>query len=386
MDPHAPLAAIGIASAVDYRTRRDALRDTWFHYPECVSGEVLVRFVVARPADDVLAGSDETSAIDAEAARTDDVVLLQTGVTGRMWSPLHTTFRWLQHAVTTAPFQKAQYIGKMDDDAYLNVPEMARHLRHMRVTPTTAPEDNVYYGLFYWTSYRPGSYTHFGSSYDMLSAQRAFNSCILSGECEREPVVGSFPFTTGSMQLLSRSLAHTLASSSEAAEHIDRSKVLLQLKREAPAFEDVWMGYAIHALLPSVRNVTMVGLERYAYYSEALARPAMKNTTILVHLAGRKDASRMHAAHAFSQRQHCASSGQLLCRAFRTPRCPKRNLTAYEFCMQRTQSYLRKYASRCSLQPDVRCPKGPAFEILPPKPASAAERKGVVPGERRRAW
>ena len=357
-----PLAAIGLVSAVANHARRSAVRDTWFRSPECVSGEIVSRFVIARPADAHAAAS-----LDAEAVSAGDLVVLQTGVSGRVWSPLHTTFRWLQYAASTAPFLEAQYVAKMDDDVYLVVPELVGHLRQMRAVPHTSPSGNVYYGMFYWTSYTPADFMHRGSTYDMLTANRASAACIRSAACE-----GSFPFTTGSMQLLSRSLARTLASAPATAAHIETSRSMVNMPRRTPAFEDVWMGYALYALLPAVTNITLVGIDRYNYYFDQRTKPTMKNTTMLVHFATKTKESqlalRIHAAHNFSMRQHCASSGTLGCGSFRTPRCGSRseNASFVQFCQQRTRRYKTKYGAVCSMRPDfsVCSNHGASYPIL----------------------
>ena len=332
----APLVVLGVISAAPSRSRRDALRSTWLRYAELSTGEVMARFAVAKPSD-----AQEATNMDSEAAGTDDLVLLETGPTDSTWSSLLTTFRWLQFATTTAPFKAAHYIAKMNDDAYVVVPELARQLRRLRESPHTSSTANVYTGVFHWTSYRPKSFTHAGSSDDLSTAQKA--SCLQDGTCQ-----GSFPFATSSMQLLSRTLAHALVTSSSAAAHIERSKALLGQPREEPAYEDVWMGYALSFLVPSVTSITLVSLDRFEYYMDQSSAPSMKNTTMLVYLP--TTGSRMHFAHNFAMRQHCSSTAIFSCSRFET------NL-----------NHLRKYTSNCSLSPDrYVCPFGPAFPILPP--------------------
>ena len=359
------LASLGIVSAAPYHSRRNALRRTWMRYEECTSGAVLARFVVAQPSD-----AQDASTLDSEAANAGDLVILRTGVSGRDWSPLHTTFRWLQYASTTAPFRNAQYIGKMDDDVYLVIPEMVRHLQQMRASPQTSPDAWVYYGVMYWTSYFPDSFLHTGSGYDMLMANKASKSCI---RANRDGIgaacVGSFPFTTGSMQLLSHSLALTLSSATATGAHINHSRALLEQPRKLPAFEDVWMGYALHSLLPSVRNVTLVNVDRFNYYDDGKARPTMKNTTILVHLAAVKDQARIQHAHMFATRHHCASNGVLSCSPFKTPRCLNgADGNPDSWCSKRAAAYRSKYGWSCLISPNRSvCPNGPHHPILPPK-------------------
>ena len=146
---------------------------------------------------------------------------------------------------------------------------------------------------------------------------------------------------------------------------------MLDMPRSTPAFEDVWMGYALYALLPAVTNITLVGLDRFNYYFDQSTKPAMKNTTMLVHFNTKTRESqlgvRIRAAHNFSMRQHCASSGTLGCGSFWTPRCGSRtgNATFVQFCQQRTRRYKAKYHASCSIRPDYSvCSNGPSYPIL----------------------
>ena len=354
MPPPSPLVALGIVSGSTYHERRTALRSTWLRSPECTLGEVLARFIVARPLDN----TNLTAALERESSTENDLMLLETGISGRVWSPLHTMFRWFQFATQNKPFRLAGYIGKMDDDVYCNVGELTRHLRHMQMVPRMSQNASVYYGVFYWTSYDQGKYQHTGSSYTMLGAQIASRRCIKEHTCE-----GSFPFTTGAMQLLSRTLANSFSSSPAAIRHIERSRMLVHRPRKSPAFEDVWMGYALYALLPTVANITMVSLDRFNFYFDAAVRPTMKNTTFLVHLATNKLGERIEAAHNFSVRQHCVSRSVPHCHRFKVPSC--RDRTVNGDCMNRTRYYLHKYGSACQHTPDPSvCPRGPAYPIL----------------------
>ena len=251
--------------------------------------------------------------------------------------------------------------------AYLYVPEFVRHLRLMQAHPDTAPTRNVYYGVFFYTSYETESYIHHGSTYDLLTANKASGACRLAGQCE-----GAFPFTTGSMQLISRPLARALGSSSRAAAHIERSRAQVMAKppRTTPAYEDVWMGFAIFALLESVSNVSIVQLDRFNYAFDTHHWPVMKNTTILVHQPSLKDVTRIMAAHQFALRQHCSSNGVLGCLPFAVPRCPRSSdANRTKLCLRNVRRYQRKYAATCGIRPDFeRCPKSQLYQILPPRP------------------
>ena len=373
----APLVALGIMSAAAYRQRRDALRQTWLTYPEVTSGTILARFVVARPTQPPVLRSNapsasaltspgllhrsETAALNEEARTSGDVTLLTTGVSGRVWSPLHTTFGWFRLAATTRPFRDAPYVAKMDDDAFLNAPEYVRLLDLVRRSPLTAPPRDVYLGVLFWGTYRPKLFLNHLFAYQLLGANKRSAECIRDGTC-----VGAFPFTTGSMQLLSQQLARRLAGSALAAEHIESSRPLLGAARKQSAFEDVWLGYALYSLVPSAQNITIVGIDRFSYYFDQTTRPMMTNSTILVHLAGDKDGRRIKHVYNFSQRQHCASNGALDCVPFKAPRCPQGPY--YALCQNRSLIYHAKYSSVCNLRPDYeRCPKSRLYATVPAK-------------------
>ena len=134
------------------------------------------------------------------------------------------------------------------------------------------------------------------------------------------------------------------------------------------------MGYALYALLPSTMNITLVNLNRYHYAFDARTRPKARNTTMMVHFAGKetspktREASlawRIRHAHNFSLRQSCVGRGHLSCMPFRTPRCAQKG---DDWCKHRVEAYKQKYATLCHMGPDEsQCPKGKEYDILPPK-------------------
>ena len=94
--PGSPLAAIGIVSAPPHQHRRNALRGTWLRYPECSSGEVLARFVLAMASD-----AQDRESINVEAASAGDLLLLGLS------SP--ASFGWLRQV-----FQNQKNAGLLD--------------------------------------------------------------------------------------------------------------------------------------------------------------------------------------------------------------------------------------------------------------------------------
>lgn len=266
--PQAPLAVIGVFSAAPYRVRRDAIRATWFQY----STPILTRFVVATNAS-------ANAALTSEAARhSSDLVLIQTNVTTRDWGPYILMWHWL--ATATARWPAAAFVGKCDDDGYIMLPELASQLAmvHAHRLP------HVYYGNFMWTSW------HTRLSFDVASATTAQAAKVAAKKvCERTgggsssgvsssnprdaassssnsssaahkgmmQCDGPFTYGTAPLQVVGRDLAMALTTSERAVSSIDRSlAAIAELRRRGvgkpgpPAFEDAWLGHAIHALLP----------------------------------------------------------------------------------------------------------------------------------------
>jgi len=170
-----------------------------------------------------------------------DIVLLQTGVSGRVWSPLHSLYAWLRHATTTAPFSRAPFVAKMDDDVAISVPELVAQLRLIR--GAVRQPERVYYGRYFWTTWNEAAFIHSGSGYTHGTVARNARACLAARTCR-----GPFAFTTGSMMLLGSGIAADIGASELAAANIAASRALLSgpnaSRRKTPAFEDVWLGFA----------------------------------------------------------------------------------------------------------------------------------------------
>lgn len=157
MEGYRPIAALGVLSSAAYQPRRQLMRMTWLRSEELErSHSILARFVIALPEDvpipraipaatiartsvacpDMKRNEKEPiAAALAEAASHGDITFLHTNVSSsRVWSPLHTTWRWFLYATQHHPFDRAHFIAKMDDDVYLHVPELTAHLQQVRRT------------------------------------------------------------------------------------------------------------------------------------------------------------------------------------------------------------------------------------------------------------
>lgn len=307
MEPDRPLVTFGVLSAAPYASRREMIRQTWRCFVEVRSGVALVPFVVG-----ITARSDGAP-LHAEMRAHADLVLLQTGVPmTRAWSPLHTTFLWFRHAVSVAPYAASSYVAKIDDDAFINVPVVVDHLRAL------LDRSHVYYGRFWHAAWEPANYTvstagrNAGEVYAKVG-----RGCLSSGQCH-----GPYPFTSGTMQLLSHALALALASSPAAVADIERSRALVDRGTSAPNFkalEDAWAGYAIYRLLGTdgrdARGPNVTITHASPHYSNVHDDWGfvMHNFTVFVHwhrkgwTSAEFDllAAKVHTAYRYAQEHGC---------------------------------------------------------------------------------
>jgi hypothetical protein len=314
-------------------------RSTWLSTQSIQS--IIVRFIIGRSSANETA--TQQAAIDEETAGAGDMISLVTNVSGRVWSPLHTTFRWLQHATSCEPYRRARFIAKMDDDVYLHLPELSTHLQLLR------HHRNVYYGMCYYTSWYPDTFRFSGTGYSLLDAQKASSSCIHSKASQR--CRGGFPFTTGSMQLLSAEVAKLLVGSPIATSSIERSIPLAaDVRRTKPAYEDAWMGYGLFDLLPENIAVTVACIDRWRYYFDADGLK-LTDTSMLVHLRHAKLAVRYHMIHNFTLLHHCPSGAKIGCHDFAVPSCPRGSSNRTAECQRRRSYYLSRYNQTCFITP-----------------------------------
>lgn len=137
VDDVAPLASVGVISALPYTYRRDAVRETWARFPEVANGSVLLRFVVACTPN-----PDESA----------DVICLPQrgkGASSRVTAPLLTTWQWLTYAVKHAPHRASRFVIKADDDAYIQISSLASL---MSLMVREVPSPYVCFGRMYCAS------------------------------------------------------------------------------------------------------------------------------------------------------------------------------------------------------------------------------------------
>lgn len=139
--------ALGVVSAPDYHARRMAQRHSWMRFPEVgrfVGAAVCSSFVVRAGG----APRRVEAALSREAIAHGDTLLVPSVAYNetRVRGPLLSLAWWLAYAQRT--MKHARWVGKLDDDAYLHAPDLARLL--MRSREQLGAQAAVYMGVMTW--------------------------------------------------------------------------------------------------------------------------------------------------------------------------------------------------------------------------------------------
>ena len=215
------LAAFGVVSAPEYLERRQGSRCSWLKWPS-IGHSIVVRFVIralhAPPAVERL--------LSLEQAAHGDVFRVSVPWNEtRLRGPVLSVAAWLSHA--TVEFAHARFIAKLDDDAYINVPELERLLWEvLRVSPS--PE-RIYLGPMSWFHWYPRIFERsgFGWSYTMawMLGQNCRNVTAAEERCRWQGCggcVGPFPFASGYLAVLSTPLAVDVVGSATLHDDLSR--------------------------------------------------------------------------------------------------------------------------------------------------------------------
>ena len=165
--------------------------------------------------------------------------MVKTNRTNRRWGPFFTTVRWLQIAATVHPYRNAAYAAKLDDDCFINVPELTVHLQLLRDRPM------VYYGVFYYAQWDKSGYSVAAAGYSMRVKRR-------QGACNCSK---PYPFAAAPAQILSADLTAAIATSPMVNEYIKAAGNLLADPQQGnrssePAAEDSFIGVSFFCLSP----------------------------------------------------------------------------------------------------------------------------------------
>ena len=163
--PIAPLAAIGILSHGGNHEIRDWIRQGWLS-PSAAAAAHDRHGIIARF---VLRGIGAPPSQREEASRHGDVVFVEARHDlGRFQGPLHSLFLWWRAACDAWP--SVAFIGKADDDTYLNLPGIANHLLESLSAvseATRSAQPRIYWGAFEQYSFDETRHVPLGFLQDM---------------------------------------------------------------------------------------------------------------------------------------------------------------------------------------------------------------------------
>lgn len=315
-----PYLAIGVISAPEYAARRDSLRASWLRWPVVGRGQpVRVLFVVrSAGAPDAL-----ECQLDVEQRRHDDIERVAVAWNeSRLRGPVLCLAAWLELA--TRRFSAAAFVAKMDDDAYLHVPDLVALLRTIESTPSHAPL--TYVGPMSWFHWHPNIFERSGFGWYFSEAYKTGAFCRNATAAEERcghagcgGCVGPFPFAAGFLVVLSTPLAEELAASPVLRRDLRALRATSTIVNRfgnptEKVMEDIWLGSLIHRRPPS-RPVRYVALSE-VYGPELVSDRwgmRLRQSAILVHIKG-KQLERFLGAHDFMNSSgHCSQPQRLSC-------------------------------------------------------------------------
>ena len=260
----------------------------------------------------------------------------------RLRGRLLSLIAWLRAAPTLCT--TCQFIAKADDDTHIVLPDYVRALRLVRGRLGDVPS---LLGFVQWHTWNTRAFMHhsYFGTYDhgaLRESQMAID--YYSGRATRRPLDagtlkalsrckpggvltgcgwcpaaaecdGPFPFATGWLVTLSRSLGATLLSSAAVEEEVQRASAVNRTRWGPPMLEDIWLGSVLHRLV-SCRGtspqtpLTIVALaESYVFNGDwHTGRGIEFNTTMLFH---NKHELPLVAAHA--RATHARARPELQC-------------------------------------------------------------------------
>ena len=324
---------IGITSAPDKwgQLRRHGIQQTWMRYPE-VGRTTVVCFIVGR--NDLK--PKESARLDAEQETHDDFVFLQHTRDGRGpfvtitkahswfrlatemlalvggrtpsvaedWSVLSAEEAHAQHprivlggssvaAAGLVASHHVRHIAKVDDDTFLQLPELQRDLDSLHC------HAHLYYGMFAYAGYNSRTFLKCGFDYSSNGGRYRKYGCA-NPQPEKEGGVARgravahppFPFTSGALMLASTPLIVRMATEPAVGEFVARSST------EHHTDEDVAMGFWISrfhlgGLSPPVQYVEVNRrLANLGCYRHSGLYVAPRNRSVGAHFV--KSAGGMH--------------------------------------------------------------------------------------------
>ena len=220
---------VGVMSAPSMRARRDAIRSTWFSWVGTHNTVACFAFGRVGPLP------AELAALDAEAAATRDVIFLPNasdGCNGRHMhiSKLHGW--WARAAAFVRAVDTLRYVAKVDDDAYLHLPNLHHDLRRLDCV------EHFVYGTIAWIGIRPYPLSKCGYSWPQDAGVFLKRGCHTRGH--RPP----HPFPVGILQVLSRGVVQYVGENSEVSAFAARAASLSEPSRGEDQVLGFWASRA----------------------------------------------------------------------------------------------------------------------------------------------
>lgn len=201
-----PLLALGIVSAPmpSHADRREAIRRTWLS-AESLPSDVVAKFVLRHGTGPPRCPRGRIDIADAGAS---DMVLLADVChsENRLRGTVLTVYGWLKYARRTFPH--AAFIGRSDDDVWLNVPELSAYLNVIAARSTT----HILAGRIFYSNVLALPDTHaeqdVGFGYNCGGALMGYHRHLKNYRHIANASLGAgpFAFATGFLTLLSTPL------------------------------------------------------------------------------------------------------------------------------------------------------------------------------------
>ena len=206
--------------------RRTAIRETWMKWDMF---KTLTCFLIGSVGLD----RQKRESVESEAALHGDIKMLPA-TDGCVLSIPKCYAWWRAAAAYLQPSGSIQFVGKADDDVFINMPNFHQALSGLSCLP------HVSFGAHAAAGYRPTDFRKCGWSW---GGRRAWNSY----GCRKHGAYPAFPFALGQLQVLSADLVRRLAESPEVQSFVSRADAQIDLRKWDKA-EDIAFGFLLSRL------------------------------------------------------------------------------------------------------------------------------------------
>ena len=216
---HDLLLALGSISPPEYTARRMAQRLTWMTSDDVgPSGSICAMFIMrtGMMPQPLMLAAERESAVYGDMLLANTIVWNETRVRG----PTLSLGWWLSYA--SHELRHARFVGKIDDDTYLHIPDLSALLRHVHAG--VSPSAYVYLGVLTYYHWYPRLFDKTMHAWGLnqawnvgkwcrsndLTLPAHLKACGPSG-CGR--CIGPFIFASGFLIVLSQPLLASVAFS-----------------------------------------------------------------------------------------------------------------------------------------------------------------------------